>query len=195
MRNLANILALLGVIWTPGQTGTTLQVLGGPRIRALSLFLCGPESALPWLVLFMPLKSGDRLTTYLNKHQIDETYPGLRERRRRARVQAHWPICFTQPDTEKTVEAITHDLSSDGFYCQANTAFVPGELRECTLGVPMHQPNSGDRPRLVFCRVRVIRVEALGEDGFYGVGCRIEDYRFMSSGNGDRALSGGSAHE
>jgi len=36
----------------------------------------------------------------------------------------------------------------------------------------------------VQCKVRVIRVEALGESGFYGVGCHIEDYRFISSPNG-----------
>lgn len=126
-------------------------------------------------------KSVDRLPTYLNTHPIDEADPVVRERRRRARVQVHWPICFLRPGTTENLETVTHDLSSDGFYCLVNTAFVPGEIRECTLGVPMHQSNSGDRARPVLCRVRVIRVEALGEDGFYGVGCRIEDFRFLSA--------------
>ncbi|MBZ5621849.1 MAG: PilZ domain-containing protein [Acidobacteriia bacterium] len=142
------------------------------------------------LVPFMLSKSVDRLPTYLDTHQID-TDSLVRERRRRARVQVHWPLCFMRPGTTQIVETVTHDLSSDGFYCLTNIAFVPGEIRECTLGVPMHHPNNGDRVRPVLCRVRVIRVEALGDDGFYGVGCRIEDYRFIISGNGDSGLAGG----
>ena len=137
------------------------------------------------LVPFMLSKSVDRLPAYLNTHlnTLDETQSVVRERRRRARVQVHWPICFIRPGKTEIVETVTHDLSSDGFYCLANTAFVPGEIRECTLGVPMHNSNSGDRVRPVLCRVRVIRVEALGEDGFYGLGCRIEDYRFLPATN------------
>ena len=139
----------------------------------------GPENALSgWY--FMSSKSVDRLPSYLNTHQIEEPDSVVRERRRRLRVQVHWPIAFIRPGTAESVETVTHDLSSDGFYCLANTAFVPGEVRECTLSVPMHHAN-GDRSRPVLCRVRVIRVEALAEDGSYGVGCRIEDFRFLSS--------------
>ena len=130
-------------------------------------------------------KSIDCLPTYLDTRPIDQPEAVARERRRRTRVQVHWPVCFIRPGTADIVETVTHDLSSDGFYCLANTAFVPGEIRECTLGVPMHRPHSGDRVRPVLCRVRVIRVEALGEDGTYGLGCRIEDYRFINSENGD----------
>jgi hypothetical protein len=150
-------------------------------VRIWGVFLnviYGPENALGrWY--FMSSKSVDRLPTYLNTHQIDEPDSVVRERRRRVRVQVHWPISFIRPGTAESVETITHDLSSDGFYCRANTAFVPGEIRECTLGVPMHHSN-GDRSRPVLCRVRVIRVEALAEDGSYGVGCQIEDFRFIS---------------
>jgi hypothetical protein len=141
----------------------------------------------------MSSKSVDHLTTYLNKHQIDETDLVVRERRRRTRVRVHWPICFIRLGKTGIVETVTHDLSSDGFYCLVNTAFVPGEIRECTLSVPVHHPNRGDRARPVLCRVRVIRVGALGADGFCGVGCRIEDYHFISSGNDDSVLTGGGA--
>ena len=130
-------------------------------------------------------KSIDCLPTYLDTRSIDQPEAVIRERRRRSRVQVHWPVCFIRPDTTALVETVTHDLSSDGFYCLASTAFVPGEIRECTLGVPVHHPKGGDHVRPVLCRVRIIRVEALGEDGSYGVGCRIEDYRFISSGYGD----------
>ena len=79
------------------------------------------------------------------------------------------------------VETVTQDLSSDGFYCYSHAVFVPGEIRTCTLGVPTYHPNGGDRVRPVLCRVRIVRVEALGSEGLYGLGCRIEDYRFMGS--------------
>lgn len=141
--------------------------------------------------IFMLSNSVDRLPSYPDTLQMDETVTVVWERRRRARVQVHWPLNFSRPGTTEIVETVTHDLSSDGFYCLARTAFVPGEIRECTLGVPMHHPSSGNRVRPVLCRVRVIRVEALREDGFYGVGCRIEDYRFSTSADGYSGLAGG----
>lgn len=127
-------------------------------------------------------KSVDRRPSYPDTHGGVEPDSVVRERRKRTRVQVHWPICFLRPGTTDFVETETHNLSSEGFYCLANTAFVPGEVRECTLGVPVHHPLDGDRVRPVLCRVRIIRVEALAEEGFYGIGCRIEDYRFISEG-------------
>lgn len=141
----------------------------------------------------MSSKSVDHLTTYLNKHQLDETELVVRERRRRARVQVHWPICFIRSGITEIGDTVTQDLSSDGFYCLVNAAFVPGEIRECTLSVPVHHPNSRYPTRPVLCRVRVIRVDAPGTNGFCGVGCRIEDYHFISSGNNDSVLNGGGA--
>jgi hypothetical protein len=98
-------------------------------------------------------------------------------------MQVHWPLAFFRPGTT-ALETVTHDLSSDGFYCQACATFVPGEIRDCTLHVPTHNPNGGERVLPVQCRVRIVRVEALTNDGVYGVGCRIEDYRFGNSGSG-----------
>jgi hypothetical protein len=113
------------------------------------------------------------------------------ERRKRTRLQVHWPLSFIRPGVDGAVATVTEDLSSDGFYCFASIAFVPGEIRECTLGVPMHRVE-GHRTMPVWCRVRVVRVEALPEAGRYGVGCRIEDYRFLnpskSGGAADRVL-------
>lgn len=128
----------------------------------------------------MQSKSVDRLSTHPHPHPTEETGSVLQERRKRTRIQVHWPIYFLRPGSSEFVETVTHDLSSEGFYCLADTAFIPGEIRECTLGVPVHHPNGTAQVRPVLCRVRVIRVEALRDDGFYGVGCRIEDYRFIS---------------
>ncbi len=104
------------------------------------------------------------------------------DRRRRARARVHWPLCFALPGISERVQTITQDLSSDGFYCIANARFVPGESRECTLLVPTHHPHGGDPALPVLCKVRIIRVEVLAEAGCYGVGCQIEDYRFVNSG-------------
>ena len=166
--------------------------------RSFFPFSDGPENALSdWYLFYMLSKSVESLPTYLDinhldMRQIDETESATRERRRRARVQVHWPVCFFRPGTTEIVKTVTQNLSSDGFYCLANIVFVPGEIRECTLGVPTYHPNSRDRARPVLCRVRIIRIEALGQDGLYGVGCRIEDYHFISPGNGhDRLTTAG----
>jgi hypothetical protein len=103
------------------------------------------------------------------------------ERRKRARIQVHWSLFFFQTGTAGTVETTTCDLSSDGFYCRAGARFIPGEIRECTLGVPTHLPDAMGREIAVHCRVRVVRVEELSESGLYGVGFRIEDYKLIPS--------------
>jgi hypothetical protein len=46
--------------------------------------------------------------------------------------------------------------------------------------VPAHRPQAPGGLLLVKCRVRIVRVDAPDSQGFYGVGCRIEDYRFAS---------------
>src|ERR1043165_3159323 len=57
---------------------------------------------------------------------------GCIERRRRSRIQVHWPVRFLNGETVDIVETVTRDLSSDGFYCLAKMLFVPGELKVCT---------------------------------------------------------------
>jgi hypothetical protein len=131
----------------------------------------------------------NRQVAYVDRQDVADA-PLPIERRRRARAQVHWPVVFAGPrgdGVEDVIRTVTHDLSSNGFYCIANVIFVPGETRECTLVVPTHNPFGGPPVMPVTCRVRVIRVEAVGDDGFYGVGFRIEDYRF---GPGAESLKG-----
>jgi hypothetical protein len=93
-------------------------------------------------------------------------------------MQVHWPLRFLRCGVVDTVETVTSDLSSEGFYCLAKTPFVPGELKACTLGVPTNYPRRGERMLTVECKVRIVRIQ-LRDDGFYGLGCHIEDYRFV----------------
>jgi hypothetical protein len=103
------------------------------------------------------------------------------DRRKRTRAHVHWPLSFSLAGATATVQTLTYNLSSDGFYCVANATFVPGETRECMLAVPTHHPQSCTRVLSVLCKVRVIRVEVLGDGGSCGVGCRIMDYRFVDA--------------
>ena len=105
----------------------------------------------------------------------------IHDRRKRNRAQVHWPLSFSLSGTRESVQTMTHNLSSDGFYCVANARFVPGETRDCMLAVPTHYPHNGAPALPVLCKVRVIRVEVKDDDGSYGVGCQITDYRFGSS--------------
>ena len=116
--------------------------------------------------------------------------PVEKERRRRSRMEVHWPVSFWHSGTNGGFESVTQDLSSDGFYCVASAAFIPGEIRTCTLAIPVHNRNGGDQLVRVYSRVRVIRVEALAESGKYGIGFRIEDYRFVPP----EVTDGASAH-
>ena len=111
---------------------------------------------------------------------------GRSERRKRGRIQVHWPVCFYNQGGSDVVETVTSDLSSNGFYFLARMPFSAGEFRMCTLGVPTNHPwSSASRVLSVECKVQIVRVNSHG-DGFYGVGCRIDDYRFVES---DRTAS------
>ncbi len=120
----------------------------------------------------MPAKS-DRHLSELHRTAAVESL----ERRRRTRVSVHWPLRFFRSDAP--IETVTHDLSSDGFYFLTRDDFAPGEALSCMLGVPTHHPNGADRMAFVDCRIRIVRVEPAAEEGLYGIGCRIEEYRLI----------------
>jgi hypothetical protein len=104
------------------------------------------------------------------------------ERRRRHRAQVHWRLRFTEPCGNGELECVTRDLSSEGFYCVASAPLIPGEIHSCTLTVPTHNRNGGGPVVCVQCKARVVRVEAFPQNGTYGIGFRIEDYRFVGPG-------------
>lgn len=104
--------------------------------------------------------------------------PGSAERRKRARFRVHWPLRFRGD----SVEAVTEDLSSEGFYFHAVRPLVPGEVRVCRLTLPAHDADEQSRHKAIECRVHVVRVESLAGGAGYGVGCRILDYRLWTQG-------------
>jgi hypothetical protein len=72
---------------------------------------------------------------------------------------------------------VTQDLSSDGFYCFSRIPFIPGEQLVCILRIPAHRLDRSDQGAELECHVQVVRVEPVSEDGHFGIGCKIEDYR------------------
>lgn len=101
------------------------------------------------------------------------------ERRKRARSQVHWPVCFFGVDSGATVETVTENLSSSGFQCFSPVPLVAGDQMICVLRMPSHQSPHNGRAASLECKVRVVRVEPATERRLYGVACRIEDYRFI----------------
>jgi hypothetical protein len=97
------------------------------------------------------------------------------ERRKWTRSKVHWPVVLFSNQVAEAIETITQNLSSGGFYCLSKTSFTVGENVICTLRVPTHDPHRKERERLLECRVRVVRVEALDE--CFGLACQMEDYR------------------
>lgn len=105
-----------------------------------------------------------------------------RERRRWPRAPLSWRVQLFS-STEKVVESMTRDLSSDGFYCLSPVPFPISERLVCILSMPAHDPHSKHRDLPLHCRVRVVRIDAGGEEGMVGIACRIEDYQIPSTDN------------
>lgn len=100
------------------------------------------------------------------------------ERRKWGRVNVHWPIVlFPSQSGEDAVQTITENLSSQGFYCLSRKPFTVGELLLCTIQIPVNDFGAGASH--LECQVRVVRVEKEAADDQYGIGCRMEDYRFI----------------
>jgi hypothetical protein len=79
----------------------------------------------------------------------------------------------------EVVESSTRDLSSNGFYCCSPVPAAPGDRMVCILRVPAYHPERADAILSLECRVRIVRIEPV--DGYFGLGCEIEDYRFLHS--------------
>jgi hypothetical protein len=111
--------------------------------------------------------------------ESSEAEDSVRDRRRRARTTVHWQVQFFRKHTLEAVESLTENLSSEGFYCHSNIPFATGELLMCTLRLPRHDAGGRGPDCRLECEIRVMRVEP--GDEFYGVACRIEEYRVIQS--------------
>jgi len=144
----------------------------------------GPQNALAaWY--FMLAKS-PYPPLHVEGHQEMSAHPtwSRQERRRRVRTALHLPVFFFASGQRAAVETTTQNLCSGGFYCISPEPFPVNERAFCYMKIPIYQPDRTEQTLALKCRVRIVRVELLGEDG-YGVGCEIEDYCFLKAvGNG-----------
>lgn len=103
--------------------------------------------------------------------------PGCEERRRRTRTKLHWPVLMQRERPEsRTIETITRDLSSGGFYCIAAVELIEGEKLHCSIRIPTYDPRGMNPERTLECTVRVMRVVPQDSSNVFGIACRIEDY-------------------
>src|SRR5262245_30650707 len=103
------------------------------------------------------------------------------ERRKRVRTRLHWQVALWALSQADPIESLTRDLSSDGFYCSSRVPFVPGERVACIIKVPVYDSERADAVVSLKCRIRIVRVELSDDEGLYGLGCEIEDYRLLPS--------------
>jgi len=104
-------------------------------------------------------------------------YIGSAERRKRTRMRLRWRVDLLVLNATGAIETVTRDLSSCGFYCWSPISFVVGDRMTCILTAPAHCREKPDCILSIECQVRIVRTEPPNKDGFYGLGCEINDYR------------------
>lgn len=103
------------------------------------------------------------------------------ERRRRTRLQVHWPVCFRGASLAAEVRATTSNLSSDGFYCLSQIPLVPGAILTCELNIPAYGPDFPLQELSLECSVRIVRIDSANDDGSFGIACQIADYHLAQA--------------
>jgi hypothetical protein len=78
-----------------------------------------------------------------------------------------------------TERSVIHDLSSTGCYFLLSRELPLGTLIDLEIEIPALQPIP--RGIKVYCRAKVVRVDATSQPGKIGIACTIEGYRFSRS--------------
>jgi hypothetical protein len=98
------------------------------------------------------------------------------ERRRRPRFRLFCPVRLFRLGSGSRIDTKTEDISCEGFFCVTGSLLSPKEQLECELVIPIDSRNS-DEVLILRCRAEVVRVERQKENLFFGVACRLADYR------------------
>lgn len=113
---------------------------------------------------------------------------GMHERRRWPRAELHWTVQVFVNGQGNPLVSRTKNLSSRGFYCHVHQAVNAGEQLQCSILIPARELADTKHALSLECRARVLRVEAAGLNGGFGIACQIEDYSVISLDRG-RMLS------
>ena len=103
------------------------------------------------------------------------------ERRRNRRAPLSWLIYLKGESFAQPILTRTKDISSEGFYCFLKQPVRPGEHIDCDIVVPTHSTRDSSDAVYLSCRARAIRVEEVAGGQEFGVACRIEEYRVIST--------------
>ena len=100
------------------------------------------------------------------------------DRRKRTRFPLHWTVRLFRQPGRASVESITKNLSSEGFYCITSEPFKPGERLQCIIVIPGGGNFGLESSVTLECHVTVRRMEQLASG--FGLGCYIEDYSLVT---------------
>jgi len=100
------------------------------------------------------------------------------ERRKHKRIALRLLVEFRGAAGSAEETCYTENISSDGFYFVSPQQLMAGEELDVFLILP--EKNSG-MEAAISCQVRVVRVEAMGKDLGFGIGCQIERYTVAAS--------------
>jgi len=110
---------------------------------------------------------------------IKLTMEATTERRKNTRHALCCCVSFFRKSSHPVAEGVTRDLSSAGFYCRSPMPLTVGESLTCLLRIP--SPYRGRSHTLTLeCTVRVVRLEQVGDEGSFGIGCQLEGYHSCS---------------
>jgi hypothetical protein len=110
-----------------------------------------------------------------------------RERRKRTRIALRWPVYLYREQGGPSIESLTENLTSNGFYCVSKELFQLGEQLECVIAIPAGAFGYSADPIRLQCRVKVMRIE--NQIDRFGLGCAIEDYELLTQSEPLRAMA------
>lgn len=136
-----------------------------------------------------PLNLSGGCTTHGGGKETAVKAPPQGDRRKRTRAPLHWPLILVFQGGGETIETVTENLSSSGFYCLSPKPLLPGETVVCTLKAPTYDPKGDRRTISLECKAVALRSET-AVDGLFGIACRIEDYHLVPQARQTAAKAG-----
>jgi hypothetical protein len=115
--------------------------------------------------------------------------PRVIDRRRRRRLPLRWTACLYRAGISEPIEAMTRNVSSDGFYCVVEEPFAIGEIVHSALLIPAFDPEKPDRMMTIESECSVVRVECIG-NGAYGVAFHMRTLEVTPAAEYNRRANG-----
>jgi hypothetical protein len=115
--------------------------------------------------------------------------PRMIDRRRQRRLPLRWTAYLYRAAATTPIEAMTRNVSSDGFYCVVEEPFAIGEVVHSALLIPAFDPEQPDRMMTIESECSVVRVECMG-NGSYGVAFHMRTLEVVPAATYSRRANG-----